>query len=88
MAKQNEINGLQQQLQQKATQYRLETRNVLTPEQRAEMEQYPSTTIYDDSVFYGNCSKYLSSAPARSPWFFQRIRDMSRSCDSIETLIC
>ena len=27
MAKQNEINGLQQQLQQKATQYRLETRN-------------------------------------------------------------
>jgi len=35
MAKQKEINGLQQQLQTKATQYQLETRNVLTPEQQA-----------------------------------------------------
>jgi len=35
MAKQSEINALQLQLQEKATQHQLETRNVLTPEQRA-----------------------------------------------------
>jgi len=40
MAKQSEINGLQQQLQQKATQYQLETRNVLTPEQRAKAANF------------------------------------------------
>jgi Spy/CpxP family protein refolding chaperone len=35
LTKQSEINGLQQQLQEKATQYQLESRNILTPEQRA-----------------------------------------------------
>jgi len=34
-AKQKEVNALQQQLQEKATRYQLESRNILTPEQRA-----------------------------------------------------
>ena len=37
-AKQKEANAVQQQLQEKATQYQLETLNVLTPEQKAKLE--------------------------------------------------
>lgn len=34
-AKQKEVNALQQQIQERATHYQLESRNILTPEQRA-----------------------------------------------------
>jgi zinc resistance-associated protein len=37
MAKQKEINALREQLQEKSTQLRLEARNVLTPEQQAQL---------------------------------------------------
>ena len=40
MAKQNEINKLQQQIQEKATQYQFEIRNILTPEQRAKVRNF------------------------------------------------
>lgn len=40
MAKQNEINKLQQQIQEKATQYQFEIRNILTPEQRPKVRNF------------------------------------------------
>jgi zinc resistance-associated protein len=40
MAKQKEINALREQLQEKGTQFRLEARNILTPEQQAQLGSY------------------------------------------------
>lgn len=40
LAKQKEVNALRAQLQEKATQHRLEMRKVLTPEQQAQMGAY------------------------------------------------
>jgi len=40
LAKQKEINALRAQLQEKATRHRLETRNILTPEQQAQLGSY------------------------------------------------
>ena len=40
LAKQKEINSLRAQLQEKATKHRLEARNILTPEQQAQLGSY------------------------------------------------
>ena len=40
LAKQKEINQLREQIQEKATKFRLETRQVLTPEQQAQLGPY------------------------------------------------
>ena len=40
LAKQREINALRAQLQEKATKYQLEARNILTPEQQAQLRSF------------------------------------------------
>ncbi len=41
LAKQKEINGLRAQLQEKATKHRLDMRQILTPEQQAQLQSFP-----------------------------------------------